>query len=99
MAWYEQYQQHPQFMQGDASPLTVFGDLLRQEIANTPIQSVSGHLHLCVVRCNDIIWDTNDTTLANAQAWKMPPVATDRASYLKLVSQYGLAAEADAAIA
>lgn len=99
LQWYQQYQQHPQFMQASAGPLTVFGDLLRQEIANTRVKSVSGHLHLCVVRCNDILWDTNDTTLKNGQRWKMPPVATDRASYLKLVEQYGLAAEAEAAVA
>jgi hypothetical protein len=97
--WYQQYQQHPQFMQPSVGPLAVFGDVLRDAIATTPVKSVSEHLHLCVVRCNDTLWDTNDTTLKNGQPWTMPTVATDRASYLKLVKEYGLAAEADTAVA
>jgi hypothetical protein len=97
--WYEQYQQHPQFMQANAGPLTVLGDIIRGGIANTPVKSVSGHLHLCAVRCNDILWDTNDTTLKNGQLWTMPKVATDRPSYLKLVKHFGIAAEGDAAVA
>jgi hypothetical protein len=97
--WYQQYQKHPQFLQSSAGPLTVFGDILREAIAQTPAKGVSEHLHLCVVRCDDILWDTNDTTLKNGQQWKMSKVATDRASYLKLVKQHGLATEADAAVA
>jgi hypothetical protein len=98
--WYQQYQQHPQLMQPNAGPLTVFGDLLRQQIATTPVKSISSHLHLCVVRCNDSLWDTNDTTLKNGQAWTMPNVATDHTSYLKLLKQYGIVdAEAEAGVA
>jgi len=95
--WYQQYQQYPELMQPDAGPLAPFGAILAAEIKKNPVKGVSPNLHLCVVRCNDIRWGTNDTTLDDGTLWSMPSVTDDWPSFRALAKQLGCAAQAAAA--
>ncbi len=95
--WYQQYQQYPQLMQPGAGPLAPFGAILADAVTKNPAKGVSPHLHLCVVRCNDIQWGTNDTTLKNGQPWSMPPVADTWKAFQALADKVGAASETAAA--
>lgn len=95
--WYLQYQEHPELMHPDAGPLAPFGAILADAIQKNPAKGVSPHLHLCVVRCNDMHWGTNDITLKDGQPWTMPHVASDWPSFQHLAGQVGAAANMAAA--
>jgi hypothetical protein len=75
-------------------PLDPFGTIVGKTIDRHPQPRVSPHLHLCVIRCNDMRWSKNDRTLPNGVSWTMPPVETDYASFVKRCRSLGVAAEA-----
>ena len=94
--WAREYNKRPGLMLGTSGPLELFAAVVRDKIDTHPTAGVSPHLHLCLVRHKDIIWDTNDVITASGR-WVMPTVATDWNSFSTMASQSGCAA--DAAIA
>lgn len=75
-------------------PLGVYGRILATAIQATSAKAISPHLHLCVVRCNDILWAPSHEVAPKATQGAMPVVATDWPSFAKFASTIGAAAEA-----
>jgi hypothetical protein len=74
-------------------PLDPLGAILGKRIERNPKPGVSPHLHLCVIRCHDLIWRNNDQTHRRGGAWTMPQVASDYQTFRRLCNNKGIAAE------
>ena len=75
-------------------PLDPFGTIVGKTIARNPEPGISPHLHLCVVRCDDFIWGTNDRPLPRGGSFAMPPVAADYTKFIQMSQALGLASDA-----
>jgi hypothetical protein len=80
-----------QFNLRRGGPLDPFGTIMGKTIERNPKRGISPHLHLCVVRCDDFIWGTNDRTLSSGVHWVMPQVASDYASYRQMCNSTSIA--------
>lgn len=74
-------------------PLDPFGTIVGKTIVRNPEPGISPHLHLCVVRCDDFIWSTNDRTLPRGGSFTMPPVAGDYATFVQMRKGVGIASD------
>lgn len=83
----------PQFNLKNGGPLDPFGGVLGKRIDRNPTPGISPHLHLCLVRCHDIIWRTNDRDLPAGRRWTMPKVANSWTEFQTLCSAAGAAAD------